>query len=134
QARNAPAVAAFNGKVYVLGGVDGGGSSMTTVYEYDPATDHYTTRAPMTVSNSFFGAGVLNNRIYAVGGVLNLGHFVFDPAANTWTSIPRSPADGGYQPGVFVLNGEVWMEGGSHGSTPLPPEEEVQIYNPNTNT
>src|SRR5437764_2737449 len=113
RARNSPAVAAFNGKVYVFGGVDGGGSSTTSVYEYDPATNSYAVKAPMTVGNAFFSAAVLNNRIYTVGGALNLGHYVFDPAANTWTSIPRSPANGMHAPGTFVLNGELWVEGGS---------------------
>jgi N-acetylneuraminic acid mutarotase len=63
--------AASNGRIYAAGGTaaDAAGVNFSTVEEYDPAADRWTTRAPLTTAR--FGlalAGAANEALYAVGG------------------------------------------------------------------
>src|SRR5205085_10634687 len=50
----------------------------------------------------------------------------------TWSTIAAGPTANFQTPGVFALNGELWVEGGTNGFNPYPPNQQVQIYNPGT--
>jgi hypothetical protein len=119
-------VAALNGKLYVIGGMDEALVAHSTVFEYDPtrpAGSRWQTRAPMPTARVYLGAAALGGLVYAVGGIP--GNFTdlatveaYDPGANTWTtrqpmSTPRgglavvgveggAPGCGGY---LFALGG-----------------------------
>src|SRR5213075_3082754 len=93
------AVAGADGKLYAIGGRVGGSAS-GVVEVYDPTTDSWTTRAPMPTPR--YGLAVVrgtDGRIYAIGGnyksVQDAGASivaeVYDPAANTWQSLPSLP-------------------------------------------
>src|SRR5947207_7429844 len=66
------AQAAYNGKIYIFGGctraISGEGGS-TNVWEYDPATDNYTAKAPLPVKRCSAIAETVGNRIYVIGGL-----------------------------------------------------------------
>jgi N-acetylneuraminic acid mutarotase len=56
-----------NGILYAVGGYNGG--PLNTVEAYDPATNTWTTKAPMPTPRAFLAAGVVNGVLYAVGGI-----------------------------------------------------------------
>ena len=62
------AVAASNGKIYVIGG-EIGECDAGTVEEYDPATGTWIGRDHMLTGRADFGAAATSNgKIYAIGG------------------------------------------------------------------
>lgn len=61
----------INGKLYVVGGTNGQGTALSTTLVYDPATNLWSTKAPMPTARTRLGAGVINKLLYAVGGSLN---------------------------------------------------------------
>jgi N-acetylneuraminic acid mutarotase len=107
-ARGGLGVAVVNGKIYAIGGstetvshsliVSGGVVGINE--EYNPATDNWTTKAPMPTPRAFFAIAVYQNKIYCIGGVSwfpNNGkgeqitgvNQIYDPATDTWTT--KSP-------------------------------------------
>jgi hypothetical protein len=137
-------VAALNGKLYVIGGLDEALDVRDTVFEYDPARpagSRWQTRAPMPTARGYLGAAAVDGLVYAVGGIP--GDFTdlatveaYDPATDTWTVkqpmiTPRggvavvgvnggAPGCGGY---LFALGGG-WVDYTSA----------AERYDPATNT
>ncbi len=61
-----------NGKVYVLGGFIPGSGVVDTVFEYDPATNRWTTeRRPMPTPRDQAPAVLLDGLVYVLGGSVN---------------------------------------------------------------
>jgi N-acetylneuraminic acid mutarotase len=132
EARAGAGVAAANGKIYVIAGFGPGFATRYTVYEYDPVANSYATRAPAPAAEGNIAAGVLGGLIYAVGGSATYMHYAYDPVANTWATIAAGPTPNHQTPGVFALNGELWVVGGTNGFSPYPANQQVQIYTPGT--
>ena len=90
--------AEVNGKIYVLGGFLNNTFQPTdAVYEFDPATSNWTSKASMLKPRGAATAAVVNGLIYVIGGVANPGgvtnaNDVFDPATNTWQSLAPMPS------------------------------------------
>src|SRR5262245_1475784 len=104
--RNHAVAGVVNGKVYVIGGrvggafVTSGSSTASVVAAYDPATDAWGgPKARMPTARSAMAAGVYNNRIYVTGGEFQDANMMatyrsfesYDPATNTWTTLPSMP-------------------------------------------
>ena len=110
-ARRAPAAAAVNGTLYVIGG-NGTGS----VEAYDPATDSWSMKAPMPSGGGAHTAAALNGLIYAAGGS-PVSMKVYNPATNSWATLTSTST----QPsGVFalaVLDGRLFAAGGNLADT-----------------
>ncbi len=107
--RNATATLLVNGDVLLIGGVKLEATqppvrTLTTVYatveEYDPATDTWTSRTPLTVPRASHTASLLaNGQVLVTGGLSgpstpSEGPFdplasseIYDPAANTWRPV-----------------------------------------------
>ncbi len=66
-AREQLAAAAVNGKIYAIGGFDGG-VRLATVEEYDPLTNSWATIATMPTARRLLAAAEANGKIYAIGG------------------------------------------------------------------
>jgi N-acetylneuraminic acid mutarotase len=138
-ARQGLSASVVNGKIYAIGG----GSSSTlgytsvvtysTVEEYDPATDTWTTKSPMPTSRGWHSANVVDGKIYIIGGsqasrpdenhVLQVE--VYDPATDTWAQageMPKSRAAGSSS----VVNGKIYIIGGYGGS------QNIDEYDPST--
>ena len=81
-----PVAAEANGKLYVLSGTP---SVNATTWEYNPANDTWTQKAPIPQGCFWASAVSVNNKIYVMGG----GHpypgqkynFIYDPIEDTWT-------------------------------------------------
>ena len=111
-ARFGAGVAALNGKLYVVGGMDESLVARNTVFEYDPvrpAGSRWQTRAAMPTARAYLSAAALNGLVYAVGGVAggltDLATVeAYDPATNTWAAkAPMPTARGGLA--VIGVNG-----------------------------
>jgi kelch-like protein 18 len=104
--RNRLAAVSINGFLYALGGQLDGSTIYSTVEAYDPITDTWTTKAPMTIARQLEGVGVLNDQIYAAGGQNNSSGPLataeaYNPRTDTWTAIaPMSTARYGLTLGV----------------------------------
>src|SRR5581483_2365839 len=68
-ARDSLGMAALSGKLYAVGGNDG--SVSNAVEAYDPTTNTWAPKAPMTTARRYLGvAASFNGKLYAVGGSL----------------------------------------------------------------
>ena len=131
-------VAVVNGKIYVMTG--------STNYEYDPATDNWTTKAPMpTPRTPSFGVAVYQNKIYVMGGqdstLYTRGYYflstneVYDPLTDTWeTKAPMPTSRDGAEANVvngkiYVISGKTYASDDSHHSNDTNVNE---VYDPAT--
>jgi N-acetylneuraminic acid mutarotase len=130
-----------NGKIYAIGGgvsnseSYGSVETYSTVEEYDPATDTWTTKSEMPTSRGFHSANVVDGKIYIIGGsqasapIRNVVKTVevYDPATDTWTQkgdMPRG-IGAGYS---SVVDGKIYVFGGYVFS------DRVDEYDPATDT
>ncbi len=127
------AVAASNGKIYVMGGKKGP-FYINTVEEYDPETDTWNNqKAPMPSTRINFAAVEADNgKIYAIGGegsgALDTVE-EYDPITDKWTTkakmnIARSKL------GAVALGGKIYAIGGFNGF----PINSIEVYDPVSNT
>lgn len=104
--RNHATAGVVNGKIYVIGGrvgaafISSGSSNIDVVEEYDPVTDSWgPPRAKMPSARSAMASGVFGGRIYVSGGegqdAQRMWTFrsleAYDPATNTWATLPSMP-------------------------------------------
>jgi N-acetylneuraminic acid mutarotase len=129
-----------NGKFYLAGGYTrdcAAGEEHWSVHRrvdaYDPASDTWTTRAPMTGLRSEMSGVVLGNRLHVVGGYQGLVEFptelpvleAYNPATNRWmklASLPTGHAGGS----AAVANGKLIYASGFGGEV----ASEVYAYTP----
>ncbi|XP_053484667.1 kelch-like protein 6 [Ictalurus furcatus] len=82
-------MAVLGGKVYVMGGFDGG-QRLSSVEAYDPFHNSWTEAAPLLIAVSSFSASSYGNCVYVIGGGPN-GKLAtnslqcYHVAANKWT-------------------------------------------------
>ena len=67
-ARQSPAAAVINGKLYVVGGRNSAGAYVSTVEVYDPATNAWSSKTSMPTPRTGLGVIAVNGLLYAVGG------------------------------------------------------------------
>ncbi len=122
-ARENAMAAVIDGKLYVVGGdlitccpfPDLATALRGTLQVYDPATDTWTTKAPMPTARRLGGTGVINGRLHVVGGQSASGfvgtHEVYDPATDTWaTEAPMPTGRSGLV--ADVINSKLYAAGG----------------------
>jgi N-acetylneuraminic acid mutarotase len=145
QGRHHPAAAAVNGKLYFIGGFTSlwNWHTLTNltkwkfednpardVWEYDPGQNRWRARAPMPTARGALAVGVIDGKIYAVGGkrepkedggkkagreeILNTLE-VYDPVADTWQTLPPMPTPRDHVTAA-VLDGRLYVIGGRRGS------------------
>lgn len=92
------AIGAIDGCLYVLGGFCRA-TAMRCVWRYDPVVNAWNEVSPMSTGRAYCKTGVLNNKLYVVGGV-SRGHAgldplqsaeVFDPQTGLWSDVPSMP-------------------------------------------
>lgn len=112
--------AVINGILYLVGGLAElnpfTGIPVNTVDSYNPATDTWTTLAPMPTTRFGLVAGAIGGKLYAAGGTDNVNTLAtlesYDPTTNTWTSAPSMPtATSG--PNAGVINDALIVAGGA---------------------
>lgn len=91
------AVAAVDGKIYVLGGAKEGGRdvvNVTTAYAYDPLTGTWATLPPLPLARRCWWGLADPPDIYLFGGYTSANEkdiFSYSPAAGTLTKIGEMP-------------------------------------------
>ena len=88
------ATSAVNGKIYAIGGVlwdqlPRNGKVFRAVEEYDPAINQWQHRTGMRIGRSDLASSVVNGKIYAIGGSVQVGWWrkhveMYDPISDTW--------------------------------------------------
>lgn len=112
---NIPAVAAANGKLYVMSGT---AAVFVPTYEYDPSTDTWSQKAAIPQGCFWSSAVTVDNKIYVMGG----GHpypgktynQIYDPQTDTWSSGADLLTPRMYHQAV-ALNGKIYLMGGQNG-------------------
>ena len=133
--RTAGAAAELGGKIYFIGGstdsvgpdgrTQNGGLVVGTNEVYDPATNRWETRKPMPTPRNHPAIGVVNGRIYLIGGRItanNIGGYVasnvdvveeYNPATDSWRAMNRMPSARSGQ-GWTTYQGKIYVAGGEH--------------------
>src|SRR5580704_11404841 len=138
--RGAAVAATVGGKMYVIGGatIAPGATNpaihptvaqrvLSTVEEYDPETNAWRTRAPMPTPRNHTAAGVVDGKIYVIGGRIGAAFIAassdlanveaYDPATNTWSILtPMAIGRHGVAGGVvgnrfYAISGDVQSSG-----------------------
>ena len=143
--RTEVAAAALDGKIYVVGGFEKPslGNVMNfaitrSVEMYDPATDQWTSKAPLPIGLHHVGIGVVDGRLYVIGGYAQSAFsvwkpmatvYVYDPAADSWTErAPLPTARGALS--VTVHDGKLYAIGGFDRKAN---NAQVEVYDPAQN-
>jgi N-acetylneuraminic acid mutarotase len=109
------------GKIYAIGGSHEwhGGNDFTClsiVEEYDPVTDTWTRKADIPTARGGSAAGVLDGKIYVIGGVNRKTVFVtveeYDPATDTWIKTAHMPTARAAL-SASVVSGKIYAIGGA---------------------
>jgi N-acetylneuraminic acid mutarotase len=156
--RGAAIATEVGGKIYVIGGattMEGSKDPFFTAFGparvlgtndvYDPATNKYESRNPMSVPrNHAFGAAV-NGKIYVIGGRTGHGFILsatntdvveeYNPATNMW-SLPKERMPTARSGGAAGTDGRmIYVAGGEVTTTELVGAyRAVEAYNPATNS
>jgi N-acetylneuraminic acid mutarotase len=135
--RGAAVAATVGGKMYVIGGatIAPGATNpaihptvaqrvLSTVEEYDPETNVWRNRAPMPTPRNHTAAGVVDGKIYVIGGRIGAAFIAassdlanveaYDPATDTWSRpLAKMPtARSGLDVGVY--KGRIYVAGGEN--------------------
>ena len=141
-ARDVPGFGVIDGKLYVVGGnvlAVSQASRVNTLEIYDPATDRWTTGAPMPTARSYTAVQAIDGKLYVAGGHngANSNQFlrtleVYDPATNTWASKSPMPT-GRFTPASGVIGGRFYVACG-YIAGPAIQTNVVESYDPVTDT
>jgi N-acetylneuraminic acid mutarotase len=156
--RGSAIAAEVNGKIYVIGGattMEGTKDPFFTAFGparvlgsndvYDPATNKWESRNPMSVPRNHAFSGVVDGKIYVIGG--RTGHaFIlsatntdvveeYNPASNMW-SIPKERMPTARSGGASGTDGRtIYVAGGEVTTTELVGAfRAVEAYQPATNS
>jgi N-acetylneuraminic acid mutarotase len=122
--------AGVNGRVYAIGGQNGGFSTSTD--EYDPVGNSWASKTAMPTPRGWHSAVPVNGKIYCAGGAngaiaLNVNE-AYDVVANTWATKAVMPTPR-FEFASSAVNGVVYVAGGANTSVVLNANE---AYDPGT--
>ena len=140
--RTEVAAAMLEGKIYVVGGFEkpGVGNLLNfaitpSVEMYDPVTDRWTPKTPMPVGLHHVGIGVVDGRLYVIGGYSRSGLsvwspvatvYAYDPVTDTWTGRAPMPTARGAL-AVTEHEGKLYAIGGYDRKAN---NVQVEVYDP----
>jgi N-acetylneuraminic acid mutarotase len=125
---------AVNGKIYAIGGCSEAASpfpGLSTVEEYDPATNKWTKKTAMPTARFWVSAVTMNNMIFTIGGYKQEGGpaygvvEVYDPASDTWFTEIKMPTSR-FLVSTCVVGGKIYAINGipCSGCPPVATNEE----------
>jgi N-acetylneuraminic acid mutarotase len=130
---NAPAAAAIDGRIYVIGGFKTTTNVPSAdVLVYDTRTHVWSSAAPLPAPRGGHAAAVLNGKIHVAGGGNSQStladHSEYDPATDKWVDrAPLSRSKG--SPALVPFDGKLYAIGGRSGPGDFG---DVEIYDPST--
>jgi N-acetylneuraminic acid mutarotase len=156
--RGSAIAAEVGGKIYVIGGATtmegskdpfftafGPARVLSTNDVYDPVTNKWESRNPMSVARNHAFSGVVNGKIYVIGGRTGQGFILsatntnvveeYDPVSNMW-SIPKERMPTARSGGASGSDGRrIYVAGGEVTTTALVGAyRAVEAYDPATNS
>jgi N-acetylneuraminic acid mutarotase len=156
--RGSAIAAEVGDKIYVIGGATtmegdkapfftafGPAKVLATNEVYDPATNTWESRNPMSVPRNHAFSGVVDGKIYVIGGRTGHGFILsatntdvveaYDPASNTW-SMPKERMPTARSGGASGTDGRrIYVAGGEVTTTELVGAfRAVEAYDPATNS
>jgi N-acetylneuraminic acid mutarotase len=156
--RGSAIAAEVDGKIYVIGGATtmegskdpfftafGPAKVLATNDVYDPATNKWESRNPMSVPRNHAFGGVVNGKIYVIGGRTGQAFILsatntdvveeYNPASNTW-SIPMERMPTARSGGASGTDGRrIYVAGGEVTTTELVGAyRAVEAFDPATNS
>ncbi|PYI80331.1 MAG: hypothetical protein DME26_21780 [Verrucomicrobia bacterium] len=131
--------AVINGRMYVVGGNDGNGTTAAITEIYDPNTDAWSFGSPASIARAVMATGALNNKVYVAGGWQNsdanasTGALeIYDPVTDSWANgAPMSTPRGAMA--TAVIGGKLYAAGG-YASYPYHAFHTLEIYDPLSNS
>jgi N-acetylneuraminic acid mutarotase len=134
-------VVALGGFLYSIGGTNGT-TSLADTWRYDPKRDSWTKMSSMNLARCYVAAGVLGDRIYAVGGSATpagpggpgggpgalASMEVYDPATDTWTLAKSKINIARSSHSISVVNGALYALGGEDGGSKAISFDSVERY------
>ena len=130
-ARQEVGVAAVEGRIYVIGGLNASGAGQTIVEIFDTRTGQWETGPPLPVSLHHPNVAAIGTRIYVAGGYAGAAGFpsalTFDLDVDrmTWTQKADMPTPRGAG-AAAAYNGRLYVFGGERGTTVT----DVAIFDP----
>jgi len=107
--------AVLGGKIYVIGGNVADGTTIDKNEMYDPATNTWSTRAPLPEPRARPGVAACNGKIYVFGGHYDGAYrsslYVYDPGSNSWDQLPDMPS--ARQGPAVTLGHKIYLAGGA---------------------
>jgi N-acetylneuraminic acid mutarotase len=116
-ARRRSAVAAANGVLYAIGGLNSAGTAVKSVVAFNPSTNAWSTKAPLPAARQGFNAAAaIGGTIYLAGGkdaagALTRTLYAYNSSTNTWSTranMPVASACGG----SAVISGKLYVFSG----------------------
>jgi N-acetylneuraminic acid mutarotase len=133
-ARRGVAIGVVGGILYAVGGELSPAGSRTmshAVEAYDPASNSWSTRAPMPTARDALSVVVVDDVLYAIGGFDGLAYLrtveAYDPSTDSWTTRAPMPTKRAIA-AALALNNRVYVVGGYTGIT----SRTVEMYDPAT--
>jgi N-acetylneuraminic acid mutarotase len=150
--RTAGSAVELGGKIYFIGGStdvtapDGrnvnAGLVVGTNESYDPATNRWETHKPMPTPRNHAAIGVVNGKIYVIGGRItanNIGGLTaanvdvveeYTPATDSWRAMNRMPTARSGQ-GWTTYQNKIYVVGGEHRDYHIEgPLRDVEVFDP----
>ncbi len=142
EARHHAAIAVTNGIIYIIGGFTSGfWTPASDVFAYNPSSNQWSKKTSMPTPRGALSAGVVDGKIFAVGGankktfrLTNTGaNEMYDPESNQWTSLAPllTPRD---HLTVSSVNGKIYAIGGRINVDYNQNLNVNEAFNPETNT
>lgn len=116
-ARRRSAVAAANGLLYAIGGLNSAGTALRSVVAFNPSTNAWSTKASIPAARQGFNAAArIGSTIYVAGGkdaagALTRTLYAYNSSSNTWSAkatMPVASACGG----SAVISGKLYVFSG----------------------
>jgi N-acetylneuraminic acid mutarotase len=132
----------INGKGYVGMGRDSSGYFLNDLWEYNPVSNSWTSKAKFPGGNyngCLLGTGfVVDGKAYVCFGINNASVYSnelweYDPTSNVWTKKANFPGNGRYNAASFVIGDTAFVGTGSEGSSSSY-QTDLWMYVPASNT
>lgn len=132
--RTKPRACEVQGYIYVVGGLNRHGDSLSTVEYYDPHANEWQLAPAMSMLRSRLGVAVLRGKLYAFGGYNGIDRLasveVYDAVREEWSTVAPMQCKRSAL-GATSLGNLIYVCGGYDGVTSL---NSVERYHPQTNT
>jgi N-acetylneuraminic acid mutarotase len=129
-------VTPINGKLYVAGGFNAASALTRTLFVYTPGSNSWLQGASMPRAGSCGAQGTISGLLYVYVGCTGVANehrfFRYNPASNTWSTLPLPPSKHSTPSAAGVIAGKFYLAGGLGDGFQI--NQSLHAYNPATNS